>query len=271
VWVSLTPTPVHSYTTHPNMYTVPKKYLSLGFFSIELVSIILETWYGVAFFHFMNDEVSNILAYVITWWQLSIVSVAVLFCIYVYNTVMEIKKAVEGMKDSIDEIKDSIDEIKNTRLKGIETSIENMGNNIEDIKNKRLKSIETTIGEIKDSIVDMKKDVKEDMKNTMTTEFTKSNDQMRRLLGDMLGGVKPDVRDPGEMLRQFKKIFMENIIFVSKTGQENADIQKKADIVFTWLKDSQFSIKDISEVDLGIEGNALELLVRGGHMDHALN
>ena len=76
--------------------------------------------------------------------------------------------------------------------------------------------------------------------------------------------VKPDLSDPGEMLRQFKKTFMQNIILVSKTDQD------KADIILTWLKESQFTVEDVSAVDLGIKGNALELLVRGGYMDQAL-
>ena len=306
------------------MDTVPKKYVSRGYLFIELVYTILLTWYGVSFFHCENNEVSvsDILAYVLSWLQHSIISGAFLFCIYVYNmdmirlkriedgiadikekrlkgiekSIVDIKdKRLKGIEESIVDIKDtrlkgieksivdikderlkgieeSIVDIKDTRLKGIEKSIvdikdtrlKGMEDSIEDMKNNRLKGIENSIGE-------MKNDIKEDMKNFMNTGLAKSSEQMQRILGAMLGNVKPDVRDPGEMLRQFKKTFMQNIIFVSNTGQEKADIQKKADIVFTWLDESQFSLKDVSAIDLGIEGNALELLVRGGHMYHALD
>ena len=81
------------------MDTVPTKYVSL--LSI-LVSIIILVWYGVVFFHNNDDvEVSDILVYVLSWWQLSIVSSALLFCIHVYNTVREMKDNIKNIETTI--------------------------------------------------------------------------------------------------------------------------------------------------------------------------
>jgi len=145
-----------------------------------------------------------------------------------------------------------------TRFGDIDRSIEGIHKSIEDI--------DTSIGEMKGTI----KTGFGNMNTNFDTKIGGIESNMQQLLGAVLGGVKPDVSDPREMLRQLKNTFMQSIILVSKTGKEKADIQKKADIVFTWLEESEFSVEDVSAVDLGIEGNALELLVRGGYMDHAL-
>ena len=232
------------------MDTITQKF-SYGCVFTVVVSIILLAWHDVSFFHYNNDEISDILASVLSWWQISIISNVILFCICVY-------KSIKAMTSTM-----------NTRFGDMDTRFGDMDTRFDDMDTRfgdRFDDMDTRFDTTDTRFGDM--DTRFD---TTDTSINTGFEQMQKLLGAMLGGVKPDVSDPGEMLRQFKKTFMKNIILVSKTGQEKADIQKKADIVFTWLNESQFSVEDISTVDLGIEGNALELLVRGGHMDHALN
>ena len=238
-WYPYTPTPFHSYTTHPSMDTIYQKYVSYG---CVLISIILLVCHDVSFFHYDNVEISDILASVLSWWQISIIFGVILFCIYVYKS-----------------IKDMINEIKT-----MNTTINAMNTTIGDMK-EEINTLNTTV---KTGFKDTKtgfKDTNTNLGTKIDTKIGGIENSMQKLLGAVLGGVKPDVSDPGEMLRQFKKTFMNNIILVSKTDQD------KADIVLTWLKESQFTVEDVSAVDLGIEGNALELLVRGGYMDQALN
>ena len=255
------------------MDTISQKYVSYG---CVFISIVLLVCHDVSFFHYNNDEISNILASVLSWWQISIVSGVILFCIYVY-------KSIEDMKSMMNTRFGKMEGTMATGFGNINTKFGNMDTRLDtdfgEINTKLDTDFEeintrldTDFGEINTRFGNM--DTGFGKINTrfeeINTQIVKSSEQTQKLLGDMLGGVKSDVRDPREMLRQFKKTFMQNIILVSKTGQEKADIQRKADIVFTWLDKSQFSMEDVSAVDLGIEGNALELLVRGGYMDQAL-
>ena len=254
------------------MDTISQKYVSYG---CVFISIVLLVCHDVSFFHYNNDEISNILASVLSWWQISIVSGVILFCIYVYKSIEDMKSMMNTRFGKMEGTMATGFGNINTKFGNMDTRLDTdfgeintkLDTDFEEINtrldtdfgeiNTRFGNMDTGFGKINTRFGNM--DTGFGKINTrfeeINTQIVKSSEQTQKLLGDMLGGVKSDVRDPREMLRQFKKTFMQNIILVSKTGQEKADIQRKADIVFTWLDKSQFSMEDVSAVDLGIEGN----------------
>ena len=239
------------------MDTDSQKYVSYG---CVFISIILLVWHDVSFFHYNNVEVSDILASVLSWWQISIIFCVILFCIYVYKSIKDMIKEIKTMNTTINDMNTTIGDMKE-EIKNLNTTLGDMNTTMETGFENTNTNFDKSIGKMKGKIIE---DINTNFDTKFDTKFGGIEKSMQRLLGAVLGGVKPDVSDPGEMLRQFKKTFMNNIILVSKTDQD------KADIVLTWLKESQFTVEDVSAVDLGIEGNALELLVRGGYMDQAL-
>ena len=88
------------------------------------------------------------MAYALSWWQLSIVYAIIVFCIYAYRSIENIKRKFEEINKSIEDIKNTM----NTRFGEVDKSIEAMEN-----------TMNTRFGQVDKSI--------EDIKNTMNTWF----------------------------------------------------------------------------------------------------
>jgi len=74
------------------------------------VSIFLPTWYGFELFKYKDDGVSDILAYVLSCWQVCIVNGAFFFWIYEINRKLnEIKTRIVKIDKRIGDMKDTID------------------------------------------------------------------------------------------------------------------------------------------------------------------
>ena len=144
------------------MNTLLRKYFSCGCICTLVISIILLTLRGVFFFHYKNDHISAIVVYILSWWQLFIVYAIIVFCIYAYRSIENMKRRFEEINKSIEDMKNTM----NTRFGRVDKRIEDMENtmntgfeevdkSIEDIKNTmntRFKEIDIRIDDIESSI-----------------------------------------------------------------------------------------------------------------------